>query len=86
MPGTEFGVILKVSTRSLIDGTLAKPVSHATSQKPSDSMRIVSLYLGVPAALAMMAVSMGCNWLYLSGFGRTTLVIVLLSAASIAIS
>jgi hypothetical protein len=48
-------------------------------------MRSVSLYLGVPAALAMMAVSMGCNWLYLSGFGKTPGVVALLSAASIAI-
>jgi hypothetical protein len=48
-------------------------------------MRWVSLYLGVPASLAMMAVSMGCNWLYLSSFGRTELAVVLLSAASIAI-
>jgi hypothetical protein len=48
-------------------------------------MRAASLYLGVPAALVMMAVSMGCNWLYLSSFGRTALAIVLLSAASIAI-
>src|SRR3977135_547987 len=48
-------------------------------------MRIISLYLGVPAALAMMAVSMGCNWLYLSGLGKTPGVVVLLSGASIAI-
>jgi glycine cleavage system regulatory protein len=48
-------------------------------------MRTVSLYLGVPAALAMMVVSMGCNWLYLSGFGQTVGAILLLSAASIAI-
>jgi hypothetical protein len=48
-------------------------------------MRIISLYLGVPAAAAMMAVSMGCNWLYLTGFGKTWGVILLLSAASIAI-
>jgi hypothetical protein len=39
----------------------------------------------VPAALAMMLVSMSCNWLYLSGFGKTSGVVVLLSAASVAI-
>ena len=48
-------------------------------------MRAVSLYLGVPAALAMMAVSMGCNWLYLSGFGKTARLVVLLGVASVAI-
>ena len=48
-------------------------------------MRAVSLCLGVPAALAMMAVSMGCNWLFLSGFGKTPATVVLLSAASIAV-
>jgi hypothetical protein len=48
-------------------------------------MRIVSLYLGVPAAVAMMAVSMGCNWLYLSGFGKSSGSVALLSAASVAI-
>src|SRR5262245_31507283 len=46
-------------------------------------MRIVSLYLGVPAALAMMAASMGCNWLDLSGLSKTPIVVVVLSAASL---
>ena len=48
-------------------------------------MNKLTLYLGIPATLAMMAVSMGCNWLYLSGFGKTAAVFALLSAASIAI-
>ena len=48
-------------------------------------MRSISFYLGVPAAFAMMAVSMGCNWYFLSGFGTTPVAVVLLSMASIAI-
>jgi hypothetical protein len=44
-----------------------------------------SPYLGVPTALAMMVVSMRCNWLNLSGFGQTAGAILLLSAASLAI-
>jgi hypothetical protein len=48
-------------------------------------MRKISLYLGVPAALAMMVVSMGCNWLYLSGLSKTPGVVALLSVVSVAI-
>jgi hypothetical protein len=48
-------------------------------------MRSISLWLGVPAACAMMAVSKGCNWYFLSGFGTTPAAVVLLSMASIAI-
>ena len=48
-------------------------------------MRIFALVFGVPAALAFMAVSMGCNWVFLSGFGTTAAEFYLLSGLSVSV-